>query len=154
MNRNDIHQIRNMIPCLLNIIERRMGYLVDTLEIYANPLGNKYSHFIKLAVLERNWDYDVALDTVGIYLYVGRGKNGIRYKFSNFIYSPSSEFKEGGYQMRDRIDTEFQYWWWSTECVITAKENVAKQLALYKEELIGRTMPKFAMTVQGFYQVP
>lgn len=140
MNQSDVYQIRAMIPCLMNIIEHRMGYLVDTCEVYLNKSWSKYSHVLRLTVLNRNWDYDIALDSVGINLFLGRKNGKLIYKFSRFDYIPAPEFKRASFSMYDRVENEFDTWWWSTEFVLASRYYIGKQVAAFKHELFMKTV--------------
>jgi hypothetical protein len=141
MYRNDFVQIRAMFPCLMNIIEGQLGYLVVALDIYQGIAKSKYSHVVQLAVIERNWDFDVALNSVGLNIFIRRDSTGqLKYKIRRFHYSPTPEFKVASYQMYERLENELHYWWLSVECVISAQDYAAKQVALYKEELISKAL--------------
>lgn len=139
MNQNDISLITSMLPCMQHIIERQMGYLLADLTIYRSN-DPKFSHVLKLAALERDWDYDVGLRSVGLYLYMRRRSSGdIAYKIRRYDYAPAPEFRPGSENMHKQIINGFDYWWWSTESVLNASKLAGEKVMVFKKELVERT---------------
>lgn len=150
MSAHDIAIINDLIPCLVNTIQRNYGGIVEEVKM-CKPSGSSYN-LIKLTV-SRTLPLNIylpsyiispnkeMLETVCLYLSFCRGSDGTFYeKFTHNRIGYSDYRIDSFTSYRDRVFNAFTNWWKSAVFVLNGQANASNQVCLFKKELIERTV--------------